>query len=210
MALGRWSEVHGCSVVPGNRRSSSTGRGGGPPTPAKLLNTSSGRRVGSLECTSRCRVEPRAMTTRQRCSPLRWNSSGTAARLPFCRCVTWRLAYRAARFQTSFELPKRGVLGRNKGEGAARFCDSVAIAFDRQPRCGDRVRARGLEPPPPKGPGPKPGASADFATPAYTNVDREGSPGLAHARQRCRAAPCGHRIPTKRSLSGVATPLRSR
>ena len=31
-----------------------------------------------------------------------------------------------------------------------------------------RVRARGFEPPPPKGPGPKPGASADSATPAAT------------------------------------------
>ncbi len=28
------------------------------------------------------------------------------------------------------------------------------------------VRAKGLEPPPPKGPGPKPGASANSATPA--------------------------------------------
>ncbi len=29
------------------------------------------------------------------------------------------------------------------------------------------VRAKGLEPPPPKGPGPKPGASANSATPAW-------------------------------------------
>jgi|SRR5665213_2441455 len=107
------------------------------PDAAQLLNTSSGRPVGPFECTSRCRVEPRAMATRQRCSRLRCSSSGTAASLPFCRCVTWRLAYRAACFQTSFELPERGVLGRNKGEGAARLCDSVAIAFDRQPRWPD-------------------------------------------------------------------------
>ncbi len=31
---------------------------------------------------------------------------------------------------------------------------------------GHFVRAKGLEPPPPKGPGPKPGASANSATPA--------------------------------------------
>src|ERR1035437_2731217 len=47
------------------------------------------------------------------------------------------------------------------------------------------VRARGLEPPPPKGPGPKPGASANSATPARPTIYQAGF--LRFTRTLCPA-----------------------
>lgn len=59
------------------------------------------------------------------------------------------------------------------------------------PERQELVRARGLEPPTPKGPGPKPGAYANFATPAWGNVRPKASqyPELTDARIAARACP---------------------
>ena len=65
---------------------------------------------------------------------------------------------------------------------AARPCQRRRSRRARRPygrvrtRATCQVRARGFEPPPPKGPGPKPGASADSATPAWPSDYRAAVP----------------------------------
>ena len=75
------------------------------------------------------------------------------------------------------------------------------------------MRARGFEPPPPKGPGPKPGASANSATPACcqpTEAERARVPGGGGSPGRPGTPGYSHRVPTSPSAPSPVTARRSR